>query len=100
MLRSTGGNPNRVGSDLGRVSIINIIEMKKLDISQMESVFGSKDPTVGCALMGVAAMWASIGLGPGALGVGTLTYAGCLILESGYTVVNGVRVQKLQRGDF
>ncbi|MFD2570644.1 hypothetical protein ACFSUS_08380 [Spirosoma soli] len=56
--------------------------MKKLEFQQMMNAEGGKEVTLGCAAMGAAAIWASSPLGPAALRIGTLTYAGCLLLES------------------
>lgn len=35
----------------------------------------------GCGMYGAAAMWASSPLGLGALGIGLLTYGGCLLVN-------------------
>jgi hypothetical protein len=59
--------------------------MKKLEVLEMERIEGGKDMTkvtLGCGAMGAAAMWASSPLLWGAVVVGTLTYAGCLLLET------------------
>lgn len=60
--------------------------MKRLESLEMEGVIGGQKSmvkvTLGCAAIGTAAMWTSVAMGPAALGIGTLTYVGCLLLES------------------
>ena len=59
--------------------------MKKLVEEQMVSYYGSgltPNKISGCGMLGMAATWASIASGPAALGIGLLTYGGCLLIES------------------
>lgn len=56
--------------------------MKKIDNDGLVQIQGgSYRKIAGCGAMMAAATWASIAMGPAALGIGTLTYAGCLLLE-------------------
>lgn len=69
-----------------RVGIsIFLVNMKKLENQQMTRIQGGEltpTKTAGCGLMGMAATWASIASGPAALGIGLLTYGGCLLINA------------------